>query len=1108
MEKLSLILINRQWRFLFLSVCLCLCSAIGYAQNNVKVSGTVADNTGEPLLGVSVVVKGAVSMGTVTDMEGKYSLTVPSTGSVLQFSYLGYTTQEITVGSRTEINVTLLEDTKTLDELVVVGYGTMRKKDLTGSITQIRPDKLASENPKTIQDVLRGTAGLAIAYDPTAKGGGSIQLRGQRSTYTAGGHNDPLIILDGMMFMGELSEINLNDIEQVDILKDASAAAIYGAQAANGVLIITTKKGKIGKPIVSVNANFGITQKSSYREVWNPEEYIQHRIDWYKRESYGINPATGKYEAYQAGSNPRAYFENPANLGQWGVDLDTWRNSGSITPSAGESDLSLFARRIGFGGEGGAEVLLPNFLAGKTFDWYDHTFRTGTNQDYNASVSGSSERMNYYMSLGYASNEGAIQGNHFDNVRSNLKVEGKVNNWLEIGANVNFQHRSDGDYQPVLHTENSAAQSNQIRNSPYSNYQNEDGSLTQYPAGTGVRLSHTNFDWLKQYRDNIDRGYVVLNAIFNAKVKLPFGFSYTFNASPRYQWYHSYTWNSSAEPDTSHGGEVDRDNSWWFNWSINNQIHLDKTFNDVHKLNLTLVQEAERRQSWNDEIDADKFEPSDALGYHNTANATTKFLKTEDTQHSAEAFLARLFYSYNDRYMITGSLRRDGYSAFGTSNPYATFPSLGAAWTFTNESFFNWEPMTYGKLRVSWGKNGNRGLDNPYQSLADLQTGGDQRYVYINSAGTPVFFHYLQINRMANPNLQWEKSEQINLGLDFGFLKNRLTGTIEYYSTTTRDMIMNQTLVGFGGFPTMTSNLGEVSNKGVEFSLTSVNIKNPNFEWSTTFNFSYNKNKILHLYYEYKDVLDKDGNVIGRKEKDDANNNWFIGQPIGTIWAHRVIGIWQENEIEEAAKYGQRPGDPKIYKNPDNPLQVSATTGKIAYNNDDKEFLGQTTPPVNWSLRNDFMLFRDWSLSINMYARMGHKSISNQFLNDDNNSNAVTQHANHYKKEYWTPENPSNRYARIQASNGGNGGDPYLVFDRSFIRLENISLGYNVPKKITSKADIENLKIFGSVRNVAVWCKDWPYGDPETYNASGDTNNPYSGGLATRVFSLGLNVTF
>ena len=1059
-----------------------------------SVRGTVKDaSTQETLIGVSVSVKGTQN-GTVTDINGSFTLFNVPSNATLTLSSLGYRTTDVPVNDRSVIDVALSEETKLLDEVVVVGYGTMRRKDLTGAVVQIRPDNIANDNPKTVQDVLRGTSGLAVTYEPSARGGGSMQLRGQRSVYTEGGHNAPLVILDGMMFFGDLSEVNPDDVEQIDILKDASAAAVYGAQAANGVIIVSTKKGKMGRPVVNVSINGGITTKSSYREVWNPEQYIQHRIDWYKRETYGINPATGKYEAYQAGSNPRAYFENPDNLGLWGVDLDTWRKTGSIQLASGESDLSLFARRLGFQGEGGAEILLPNFLAGKTFDWYDHTFRTGVNQDYNASVSGASDKINYYMSMGYAKNEGAIQGNFFDNVRSNLKVEGKVNKWLEIGANVNFQQRSDGDYQPDLATGNDAAQNNQIRNSPYSNYLNEDGTFAQYPAGTGVRLSRTNYDFLEKYRNNRDAGYVVLNSIFNAKVSLPFGFSYTFNAAPRYQWFHEYTWNSSEEPNSTHGGQVNRRNRWRFDWSINNQIHWDKTFNNVHRFNLTLMQEAERRRYWRDDISASLFEPSDALGFHNTANATTVTVLTEDTQHSATGMLARLFYSYNDRYMVTGSVRRDGYSAFGTSNPYATFPSLSVAWLFTNESFFNWETMDFGKLRVSWGKNGNRSLNDPYISLANLQTGGNNRYVYIDSQNATKFLHYLQISRMANPNLQWEKSEQVNLGFDFGFFKNRLTGSIEYYDMTTHDMIMSQQLVAFAGFDRMTTNLGEVTNKGVEITLTSTNVKVNNFEWNTSLNFSYNKNRIEHLYYEY----DEDG-----IEVNDSGNNWFIGQPISTLWRHRVIGIWQENEIEEAAKHGQRPGDPKIYKNPDNPYQT-ATNGQVAYDNNDREFLGQTTPPINWSMRNDFTFFKNFTLSVSMYSRMGHKSVHSDFMNDDNNSNAVTQHANHYVKEYWTPENPSNRYARIQASSGGNGASPNLLFDRSFIRLENISLGYTVPKKITSKFDIDKLKLYGSVRNVAVWCKDWPYGDPETYGSDPGAN----GGLATRVFSFGLNVTF
>jgi len=1096
-----------------LLICIGLLLTLCYPVNaqGQSVKGKVADaSTHEPLVGVSVIVKGTQN-GAISDANGNYSLEISSSNATLTFSYLGYRTIEMPVNGRSVIDVTLSEDTKLLDEVVVVGYGTMRKKDLTGSVVQIIPDRIAIDNPKTVQDILRGTAGMAVNYDPTAKGGGSIQVRGQRSIYTDGQHNDPLIVLDGMMFTGEMSEINPDDIGQIDILKDASAAAIYGARAANGVIIITTKKGKLGKPVVNVSVSVGATTKSAYREMWNQDEYMQIREDWRKKDTYGLNDA-GVYEAYVAGGVPRGYYDNPNNLASMGIDLNTWRTTGPLLPSAGESDRSLYARRLGLG-QDGTDLILANYVANKTFDWWNHTFRTGFNQDYNASVSGASDRINYYMSFGYQKNEGAVTGNFFDNIRSNIKVEGEVNKWLSIGANVNFQKRSDGDLQPNLTPLDYEAQNNQLRNSPYSDYRNEDGSLAQYPMGIGSRLG-TNFDFNRQFME-LDRGYYVLNTIFNAKVKLPLNITYSFNAQPRYQWYHEYYWESSANPAwaANPNGLVNRENNWQFNWSLNNTLAWEQTFAKVHRVSLTLVQEAERTQSWLDRIEARNFQPSDALGFHNTASATkdNSNFRTTDTRQSANALLGRLFYSYNDRYMLTTSLRRDGYSAFGQNNPYATFPSAGVAWAFTNEKFFNFEPMNYGKLRVTWGRNGNRSLNDPYLSLANLLV-GDFRYGYINNQGNLVNFQYLSVDRMANPNLHWEKSEAWNFGLDFGFWKNRLSGTIEYYNITTRDMIMNRSLPGFPGFSSVMTNLGEVSNKGFEISLTSVNIKNPVVEWSTTVNFSYDKNRIEHLYYTYENILDANGNVIGRRETNDpgARNGagWFIGQPINAIWDFLQTGIWQVNEIEAAKEYNQRPGDPKIWKNPDNPIQKNASDQYI-YNNDDKQFLGQTTPPVNWSMRNDFTLLKNWTVSINIYSRMGHKSTNGNYLNNDNASNILVQGANDFKKEYWTPENPSTEYARLQASGPSGATTAPKLFDRSFIRLENISVAYTLPLALTSKLDIEKVRIYGTVRNVAVWCKDWPYGDPETDSSPNTvTINNGLGGLATRVFTLGLNVTF
>jgi TonB-linked SusC/RagA family outer membrane protein len=996
----------------------------------------------------------------------------------------------VAVGNQTTLNIQLQESAMGIDEVVVVGYGTMRKKDLTGSIAQIRPDRIANENPKTVQDVLRGTPGLSVGYDASAKGGGSMQIRGQRSVYTDGGHNDPLIILDGMMFYGELSEINPDDIEQIDILKDASAAAIYGAKAANGAVILVTKKGKAGTPSVNVTTSIGFTQKSAYREVFDTEEYIQYREDWQKRLTYGINSATGKYEPYQVTQTNAGYFERPENLSKYGVSLEDWR--AYTTNAADESDASIYAKRLGMNV---SNLLLENYLAGQTYDWFNNVFRTGFNQDYNASVSGANDKMNYYLSFGYLNNEGAVKGNEYSSIRSNMKLEGKVTKWLEVGANVNFQQRTDGDIQVGLGT--NYWDDNEIWNSPFASHHDADGNLVYRPMGDGPIYQY-NYDFNRQYLD-LDKGYTIFNSILNAKIYLPFNITYSFNASPRFQFFYDRYFVSSDHPArTAKDSNVNREQTKRFDYSLNNTINWDYTFAEKHHVMLTLAQEAEERQSWLDRIEAWNILPTDALGFHNTENATkadSKFWST-DTHQTADALLGRVFYAYDDRYMVTASIRRDGYSAFGQSNPYATFPSVALGWTFTNEEFFKWEPMDFGKLRVSWGENGNRSLDDPYVSLANLGSGSGGMQGYVTGTNT-YLVKYLIMDRLANPNLQWEKSQAWNVGLDYSFLNNRISGSMEYYRTITHDMIMNQRLPEFAGFSSITTNLGEVQNSGFEIAINTLNIKNSIFEWRTTFGFSYNKNEIKHLYYENEDILDEAGNVIGSKEMDDVTNGWFIGQPISAIWNYRVTGIWQVDEIDEAAKYGQKPGDPKVANNYTADDVVNADGSRTpVYNDKDKEFLGQEAPPVHWSMRNEFTLWKDLSFSFNIYSYMGHKSTETYYLNNDNGGSRVTNAYNIFAKEYWTPENPSGTYARLDASGPQGAVSAPRLHDRSFIRLENISLGYTLPHDWTSKLSIEKAKVYGTIRNVAVWQNDWEYGDPET------------GGLATRIFTFGLNLTF
>jgi TonB-linked SusC/RagA family outer membrane protein len=1053
----------------------------------LELKGKVLDNSGEPLIGVSVVEKGSTN-GCITDFDGNFSFKVEK-GKTVVFSYIGYETQELKVANQNNVTIKLREDAASLEEVVVVGYGSMRKKDLTGAVVQINPEKMADANPSNVQDLLRGTAGLQVSYDPTAKGGGSVLVRGRNSVYDEGSHNNPLIVLDGMVFYGELSEINPDDIGQIDVLKDASSAAIYGAKAANGVIIITTKKGKQGKPTINISANFGLDTKSKFRDVYGPDAYLKYREDYYKTATLGFDD-TGNYDYYNKGSLGKGYYDNPNNLSQYGVTADQWRDY--TNNIEGESLESIYAKRINMYTY--SKDAYQNFLDGKTTDWSDMVFRTGLRQDYNASVSGASERINYYMSVGYLKNEGVTVGDEYKTVRSNLKVNGKVTDWLEIGANVNFQDRSDGSISINLATEQDPySYVTMLRLSPFATAYNADGSYKQYPMDSELHYGY-NFFFDRDYY-KLEKGYTVLNTIFNAKVKLPFNITYDFNIAPRYQFFYDRYFMSAELPNCDPKTKgVNRENTKRFDYSLNNTINWDYTFKDVHHIILTLAQEAEERRFWQDRIESRYILPSDALGFHNTQNGTKENsnFSTDDTHETAAAYLGRLFYSYDDRYMFTGTIRRDGYSAFGSSNPWATFGSVSLAWTFSNEKFMqNLKWLDYGKLRLSWGTNGNRSLANTYLSLANLGAGSGATMDYLKSDGSlAVDMKYLMMDRLANPVLQWEKTEAYNIGIDFSLFDKRLSGSFDYYIKKTHDMIMPQRLPNFSGFNSIWTNLGEVQNKGIEITLNSLNFDYENFRWSTTLSFSYNNNKIKHLYYEY----DENG-----KEIDDTANGWFIGKPIGEIWDYDVVGTWQVNEAAEAAKVNQVPGDPKVANHCTEDDIINADGSRTpVYNDKDKVYHGTTIPPIYWNLRNDFTLWKDFDISISLYSYMGHKSKGTYYLNKANTADCMSRAHNQFVQSYWLPENPTNDFVRLDAAGPSGASDPVKIYNRSFIRLDNITLGYTLPRNWTKKFLVDRLRVTASIKNVAAlgFDKTWEFGDYET------------GGMANRIYNLGFNFTF
>lgn len=1026
------------------------------AQEKV-ISGTVVDQKGNPIAGASILEQGTKN-GSTTDGEGYFNLQISENG-ILLVSSVGYIEQSISTSGTSTFNIVLKENQQLLDDVVVVGYGTMRKKDLTGAISHIDAQKLANERPTTVQDLLRNTApGLIVAPSSSdAKETPSFIIRGQRSLK---GGAAPLIVLNGVIFNGELSEINPTDIESIDVLKDASSAAIFGAKSANGVIIVTTKQGSGHKPTIVFDGSLGLATMGVNRSYYTAEDYLQYRSD-YATSSNGFDKA-GYYDK-----------PTPENLSQYNLTEDTWRNYDAIGQGS-ENLEDVWLQRIGIG-----DVERANYFTGNTYDWYEKSWQTAPRQNYNFSLSGQAANVKYYWSLGYQDNKGNQVGDRFKNYRSNLNLDAKVTNFLDAGINLVLQKRDEG-FQRV-------DWEGQSKNSPFSTPFNADGSLNPWPMGQGHQAPGSNSLYTNAMA-SLSAGTQTATTRLYSKLTLPFNITYQVNFAPRFSWTQNRNWTSSESVFDVTGGSATRFSGRSEVWTLDNILKWNYTFADHHLFDVTLLQNAEKYQYWSENMSGTRFSPTDILEWHYMQIANERSISSNDEKYTGDALMGRLFYSYDNRYMITAAIRRDGFSAFGRSHPRATFPSLALGWTFTEENFFKWAPMTNGKLRLSYGKNGNRDV-GIYQALSQLVTGGGgiNRYTYATQNGTLYELTTLQIERMANNDLKWESTAAWNVGLDFGFLNDRLSGSIEWYYMPTTDLLMDRSLPNITGYTTVVTNLGKVINKGFELGLNAVNISKKNFNWSTALNVSHNKNRIEHLYYTYEDILDADGKIVGQKETDDVDRGWFVGKDMSTIWDFKMEGIWQTNQVEEAAKYGQKPGDVKAL-DVNNDYRISR---------EDRVFLGQRNPKLRLALRNDFVLFENWNVSFNLYSYLGHKSATTEYLNFFGFDG---DYLNSPRRDYWAPENGSKEFARLKSTLPGN-VSPKKIINMDFIRLENISVGYKFPKEMANKLQSQDIRIFATVRNAAIWAfsKSWSkanYWDVET------------GGSMPRTFTLGANITF
>ncbi len=1000
----------------------------------LNISGSVTDQNGEPLIGVNILVEGT-TQGTTTDFDGRYTLTNVEEQAVLIFSYIGYQTQRVPIAGKSVIDVTLLTDAQMLDEVIVVGYGTVKKSDLTGSVERVSAEAYQNQSVTQLTEMLSGTvAGFNSNQSTSAAGGSSMQIRGRTSLNAT---SSPMIVLDGVIYNGSVNDINPNDIETIDILKDASSAAVYGSRAASGVVIITTKKGTSGKPTISFNTDVGIAEVTNQDvRPLNGREYTNFRRDLLTKE----NP-----------NQPEYYYYHPDDLPA-GFSEEEWYN---YNPNPNTDRNTEWLNRLLF-----FPTETRNYLAGHTIDWLDRTMQKGVRQNYDLSINGGSDQISYYWSLGYTNNEGIIVGDQYKTLRTRLNVDTKITHFLNAGVNAQFSNRDQSSVE--------ANMGQVFRSSPYSSFHEEDGSIKWFPNDySGFQNPLTNH--FLQHRDN------KTNALFTsiyANVKLPFGLNYKISFQPRLVFENNYNFWPSTTPTGSdvlgRGARVDEKT---YEWMLDNLISWNQTFGK-HTFDATFLYNLEQFQSWQSSQTGEGFTPNENLSYNAIQFATNLALSNSDAYSTGDALMGRLNYTLDNKYLFTVSIRQDGYSAFGQGNPRAVFPAAAFAWKISDEKFFRPGFLSQLKLRLSWGVNGNRDIGR-YAALARL---GQNLY----SNGSKVLVGVFN-NSLANPNLAWERTEAINIGVDFGLLEGRISGSMNVYDMTTNDLLMERSLPTITGFDYITTNLGELQNRGFEFNLTSHNTNNPRFQWNSEFVFSLNRNKIVHLFGDFEEVV-IDGETVQR-EISDISNGWFIDEAVDRIWDYNITGVWQTNESDQADIYGLAPGD---YKAED-------VNGDGVYSQlEDKQFIGWKQPRYRIGLRNTFNFFRNFTASVFIRSDLGHMGNINDFKHS--NSNLYDRLGMRYIP-YWTEENPSNRYGSITANSGAYGGGYNIYFDKSFVRIQDLSLGYRIPDTMYRKLHLQNMRLYIAARNLFTF-DQWEFWDPE----SGDEPMP-------RIFSVGFEMS-
>ncbi len=935
----------------------------------ITVSGVVTDVTDEPLVGVTISMKENPSMGTITDLNGNFTFKALARGT-LKVSYIGYQVREIPVEGKTNFRITLSEDSQTLDEIVVVGYGVMKKSDIISSVTSIKTDKMTKSATLDVAEMLRGkAAGLKITTSDNAGPGGraDIQIRGVNSI---SGGTSPIVVADGVV-IGSINDVNPNDIESVEVLKDAAAQAIYGARAANGVILLTTKRGTAGKARVNYKGYYGIQNVDRHFDVYSPEEFIQ-----YKREAY-----------------------RTTNNNQYGADTDVF-----------------------------SQLELESIQNGQFIDWQKELMRTGTIQNHDITVTAGSEKTKVFVSGNFMRQTGVVPATDFTKGQFRFNLDQDLTSWLKVGLNSSMS----------ISTTNDPGVTGLLRDavtcSPLGSVYDAEGNLNMHP--TGLQENWNPLVDIQEKTVTKKNRNDLVSIFLDAKIAK--GLNFRVNASRRSWNYKGETYNT-AKSKAGNGtgmGSGSIKNEDVNEWTLDNILSYDNQFGK-HHLSGTLIQSWNERNEHMNMMEGSLI-PNDLLGVYGIEAAEKVIPSLTASQRRLISSALRVQYDFASRYYATVSGRRDGSSVFGAKNKWAVFPAMALGWNVYQEEFMSkFEQLSNLKLRGSYGSVGNEAI-SPYGSIASA----NQWDYYTNKKLTG----YTPGAVLSNPKLKWETSTTLNLAVDFGFFNNRLSGTVEWYNTRTTDLLVDRSISSATGYSTIKDNIGEIQNRGLEIQLEGVLVQNQDWDLQVGMTFSRNRNKIVKLFGD----LDGDG-----KEDDYPLNNWFIGKPISVAKIYEVAGIWQEDEIDEIPKSAQpnaQPGDIKIVDRSED--------GKL--DDDDKMIVSQF-PKWNGSF-NVSARYKNLDFSMDLYTVRGITKY-NPFLAEYSYGGNMRAVFNGIKVNYWTPENPTGNFPR-PTTNGALEMGHIARQDASYIRLQNLTIGYTLPKAWTSKAQLNDVRIYFTGQNL------------------------------------------